>query len=179
MILYESHSIIHGRPFPLVGNVYANVFLHFEPVDAFDESGESLYDPELDIPPYLIPESPWEDEWWEDNTHGWKGVDDFWEEDDARLAAHRGDIEVLQKIAEEDPDFLHEPDELGWHPLHEAARSGKLPALELLLEYGADINQPTIYGHTPLHISLEHHGEEHEMTKFLLDMGAVDAGPDF
>lgn len=32
MILYESHSLIHGRPYPLVGSMYANAFLHMEPV---------------------------------------------------------------------------------------------------------------------------------------------------
>jgi len=35
MILYESHSIVHGRPFPLLGNensFVANVFIHFEPL---------------------------------------------------------------------------------------------------------------------------------------------------
>jgi prolyl 4-hydroxylase len=30
-LLYESHSIIHGRPFPFQGNYYANLFLHLEP----------------------------------------------------------------------------------------------------------------------------------------------------
>jgi prolyl 4-hydroxylase len=32
MILYESHSILHGRPYPLQGNYFANVFVHFEPL---------------------------------------------------------------------------------------------------------------------------------------------------
>lgn len=32
MILYESHSIIHGRPFPMIGDYFANVFVHFEPL---------------------------------------------------------------------------------------------------------------------------------------------------
>jgi prolyl 4-hydroxylase len=31
MVLYESHSVIHGRPYPLQGLYYANLFLHFEP----------------------------------------------------------------------------------------------------------------------------------------------------
>ena len=31
MVLYESHSVIHGRPFPLNGKFFANVFVHFEP----------------------------------------------------------------------------------------------------------------------------------------------------
>eukprot|EP00980_Cylindrotheca_fusiformis_P001758 scaffold405_cov132-Cylindrotheca_fusiformis.AAC.10 len=32
MVLYESHSVIHGRPFPLRGRYYANLFVHFEPI---------------------------------------------------------------------------------------------------------------------------------------------------
>merc|ERR1712183_347124 len=31
MVLYESHSVIHGRPFPMRGNYFANAFIHFEP----------------------------------------------------------------------------------------------------------------------------------------------------
>eukprot|EP00596_Hydrurales_sp_CCMP1899_P004049 CAMPEP_0119051006 /NCGR_PEP_ID=MMETSP1177-20130426/72760_1 /TAXON_ID=2985 /ORGANISM="Ochromonas sp, Strain CCMP1899" /LENGTH=474 /DNA_ID=CAMNT_0007030053 /DNA_START=344 /DNA_END=1768 /DNA_ORIENTATION=+ len=33
MVLYESHSVLHGRPYPLVGRSYANIFVHFIPVD--------------------------------------------------------------------------------------------------------------------------------------------------
>jgi len=32
MLLYEGHSIIHGRPFPFVGEYYANIYIHFEPI---------------------------------------------------------------------------------------------------------------------------------------------------
>ena len=32
MVLYESHSVIHGRPFALNGRYFANVFVHFEPL---------------------------------------------------------------------------------------------------------------------------------------------------
>ena len=31
MILYESHSVIHGRPFALSGRFMANIFVHYEP----------------------------------------------------------------------------------------------------------------------------------------------------
>ena len=31
MVLYESHTVLHGRPFPLQGRHYANVFVHFQP----------------------------------------------------------------------------------------------------------------------------------------------------
>lgn len=74
MVLYESHSVIHGRPFPLVGNYYANVFVHFEPVAPLDPDDPDTYDPERDIPPYLIPDSDWEIEWMRGNPQGWQGV---------------------------------------------------------------------------------------------------------
>lgn len=32
MLLYESQSVVHGRPFPLKGDHFASVFIHFEPV---------------------------------------------------------------------------------------------------------------------------------------------------
>jgi len=31
MLLYEGHSTIHGRPYPLKGDYEANIFVHFEP----------------------------------------------------------------------------------------------------------------------------------------------------
>jgi hypothetical protein len=33
MVLYESHTVLHGRPFPLNGTFYANVFVHFKPLE--------------------------------------------------------------------------------------------------------------------------------------------------
>mmetsp|Transcript_35256 Transcript_35256/g.51801 ORF Transcript_35256/g.51801 Transcript_35256/m.51801 type:complete len:460 (+) Transcript_35256:63-1442(+) len=40
MVLYESHSILHGRPFALKGRFYANVFVHFEPF--MDETQDDI-----------------------------------------------------------------------------------------------------------------------------------------
>jgi prolyl 4-hydroxylase len=40
MVLYESHSILHGRPFALKGRYYANLFLHYEPVGFSAASSE-------------------------------------------------------------------------------------------------------------------------------------------
>jgi hypothetical protein len=74
MVLYESHSVIHGRPFPLIGNFYANVFIHFQPIAPLDPNDPGTYDPFLDIPPYLIQNSTWEMDWVASNPEGWKGV---------------------------------------------------------------------------------------------------------
>jgi prolyl 4-hydroxylase len=42
IILYESHSVIHGRPFPLNGEYYANVFCHFEPLGYSSREGQRV-----------------------------------------------------------------------------------------------------------------------------------------
>ena len=178
MILYESHSVIHGRPFPLQGDLYANIFLHFQPVD------KSAYDSDVGLPPYIIPGSKWENEWRSDHPHGWLGGADeevrssTYSESSARDAILWGDIDRLRSLGEEDHDSLHQPDTNGWHPLHEAVRSGNIEMVKILLEYGANVNQKTNYQQNPLSISLDFHGSDHEMTEFLLEMGAEDVEQD-
>jgi hypothetical protein len=58
--LYESHSVLHGRPFQLQGRFVANLFIHFEPVDSLQESSVVQdYDDKLtNLPKYILPESP-------------------------------------------------------------------------------------------------------------------------
>jgi hypothetical protein len=45
MVLYESHTTLHGRPTHLDGKFFANVFVHFEPVDENGQrkNGESRH----------------------------------------------------------------------------------------------------------------------------------------
>jgi hypothetical protein len=40
MVLYESATKIHGRPQPLSGRYYANIFTHFKPIDTPFEAEE-------------------------------------------------------------------------------------------------------------------------------------------
>jgi prolyl 4-hydroxylase len=54
MLLYESSSLIIGRPFPLRQQNYAELYIHFEP------TGRNLND---FYPPYLVRDSPALDEW--------------------------------------------------------------------------------------------------------------------
>ena len=84
MVLYESHSILHGRPFPMKGRYYANVFIHFEPTGhslrhfedhkhdgdihgKYKESVEKGHggheNSEEGLPHYLKPGSPEEAHW--------------------------------------------------------------------------------------------------------------------
>ena len=36
MLLYESTTLIHGRPTPFQGKVFANIFAHFKPTSGWD-----------------------------------------------------------------------------------------------------------------------------------------------
>jgi prolyl 4-hydroxylase len=85
MILYESHSIIHGRPFPMKGRFYANIFIHFEPVghslrhnvkvDALENEGslQEKYRKSIELghgghensqlPVYILPDTPAAQSW--------------------------------------------------------------------------------------------------------------------
>lgn len=64
MVLYESHSVIHGRQFPLKGRFFANVFIHFEPIATL---AGKVQEKDEGLPPYLIPGSPSEETWREQN----------------------------------------------------------------------------------------------------------------
>lgn len=85
MVLYESGSLIHGRPFPLKGKSYANIFIHFEPTGERlhyggdgDDGNSSVWDvkDEKDpcLPPYLLTGSPELENWERRNpTTCWNG----------------------------------------------------------------------------------------------------------
>lgn len=44
IIFYESHSVIHGRPYPLQGRHFANIFLHYQPYHPYNVRGDSAKD---------------------------------------------------------------------------------------------------------------------------------------
>lgn len=175
MVLYESHSVIHGRPFPLKGKFYANIFVHFEPIGSLDPKAKSLYDPALDLPPYLIPGSDWEPDWRARHPQGWRG-----RYLDAAGAARKGDVGALHRIAKVNPSSFASPDENGWTPFHEAVRSGNKEAIEAIFysSGGQDLlNLVTYTGVTPLNIAREFLGHDHEVTKWFVKLRAVDKHP--
>mmetsp|Transcript_27560 Transcript_27560/g.75889 ORF Transcript_27560/g.75889 Transcript_27560/m.75889 type:complete len:859 (+) Transcript_27560:206-2782(+) len=97
MVLYESHSVIHGRPFPMNGKFYANIFMHFEVMG--DVSGDKL--PESgDLPPYIVRGSGWEDQYRSEFPRGWRLFSDL------VGLARRGDWYTLRVVAEKDIDRI-------------------------------------------------------------------------
>ena len=90
-------------------------------------------------------------------------------------AAALGDDTSIKVFRKTNPDLLHKEDNLGWRPIHEAARGGHVKTVQLLLLYGEDLNAKTKHGDTPLDIAKQYLKDPaHEMIKFLEDLVAKE-----
>mmetsp|Transcript_26147 Transcript_26147/g.43609 ORF Transcript_26147/g.43609 Transcript_26147/m.43609 type:complete len:446 (+) Transcript_26147:230-1567(+) len=182
MVLYESHSILHGRPFPMRGRYFANIFVHFEPLGAFhkdpnDFSSEVVYQEEaLDsleegLPPYIIPGSPWDAQWRKQHPDGWHLL-----HSDLRRSVTSNDRRKVDNLFIQDPESIHALDKNGWSVLHEAARAGHVEMAQYLSARGLDATTKTGHGaakgELPIDLALKHHGEDSAIYQFLLTLGA-------
>lgn len=189
MVLYESHSLIHGRPFPLKGRYYANIFIHFQPTGKLLRERDTpvLTDADdEDLPIYILRGSPEEDHWLQ--QHPRRQQVRVRESPAAAAtpleqiahAAATGDVDTIAQFASSEKHLLHQTDKNGWMPIHEAARGGHVDVVMLLVEHGADINARTHSGEgsSPLNLAVENHGLEHELVEYLSSLGALNIGPD-
>jgi hypothetical protein len=176
MVLYESHSLIHGRPFPMKGRFFANIFIHFEPV----VKQKSSEDNESELPVYILPGSPSAQEWIARRPQGYEQNDIDASTTEAHLAASAGNLRKLKRIAVKSPEDLTAEDINGWQPIHEAARSGHVEVVQFLLKNGADINTLTGKGTgtSPLYWAIESLGEDHPAVQSLKRLGAILISPD-
>lgn len=185
MVLYESHSLIHGRPFPLKGRFFANIFIHFEPTGRKIADHSDSYMDDLDefLPPYIVPGSPEVENWVSRNPNGWKMPSPSAAHVDipaGHAAAANGDVERLTELAKRNKKVLHHRDRNGWQPIHEAARYGHVDVVAFLLENDADINVRTNQGKggSPLNVAITLLSKDHPVSKFLVDNGGVNIEPD-
>lgn len=170
MVLYESHSVIHGRPYPLKGRYYANIFIHFEPTghslrhnaktedngDVHEKyrdatargAGGHEVDQAGDLPSYIIPGTPEESNWRRRHPHGQRSKRNSFTTGStpAHLAAQKGDLKSLSQAVENDKSIVNAKDENGWSPLHEASRGGHTDVVKFLHKHGADVNARTSEG---------------------------------
>jgi prolyl 4-hydroxylase len=184
MVLYESASLIHGRPFALKGRYFANIFIHFEPTGRKLGDTSDDYLEELDdfYPPYLLPNSPEVPQWTSDNPQGWQTrtsspaapVQQI-HAPEAHKAAAFGDVERLMMLAKRSKLNLHRKDVNGWQPIHEAARAGNKEVVELLIKHGVQKDARTGHredGCSPLNIAMRSLDADHEVILFLMSIGA-------
>lgn len=136
MILYESHSVIHGRPFPMRGSFFANIFVHFEVIG--ETKSEDLAE-SGGLPPYVVPGSSWEPEYWKDFPQGWKILQDI------DKLVQMGDLRTFKYIVERRPEVatMCLDCKAGWQPIHEAVRDRHMRMVKYLIEEaGVDVNEP-------------------------------------
>ena len=182
MVLYESHSVLHGRPFPLKGRFMANIFIHFEPIGPI--KGQIQWDGEL--PPYVIRGSEGEADWHVQNPDGHQlhsGELFNTGSTDAHHHAGSGDLDELEAILDHDSELVNVRDKNGWTPLHEAVRLGDVNIVQLLLDRGADANArtgPNGDGGSPLYYLQEYHEKSkdyEEMVKLLQEFNGKLVAP--
>lgn len=112
LVLYESHSILHGRPFPLKGRFMANVFIHFEPIGPVGDDLSTTGD----LPPYVVPGSDEEANWRRQNPNGWKIMESSFTTGSTELhqAAGRGDHKSVARALETRANLVNARDVNGW-----------------------------------------------------------------
>jgi hypothetical protein len=91
----------------------------------------------------------------------------------AAEAMHRatdmGDTEAVARMLVQDPRLLSSPKD-GYLPITRAASKGRVGIVELLLEWGADLNTTTSFGDTAVHLAASRGHEE--VVSLLLNSGA-------
>eukprot|EP00548_Thalassiothrix_antarctica_P013872 CAMPEP_0194171908 /NCGR_PEP_ID=MMETSP0154-20130528/6470_1 /TAXON_ID=1049557 /ORGANISM="Thalassiothrix antarctica, Strain L6-D1" /LENGTH=474 /DNA_ID=CAMNT_0038884427 /DNA_START=169 /DNA_END=1590 /DNA_ORIENTATION=+ len=175
MVLYESHSVIHARPFPLKGNYVANIFVHFEPKEHSDRHNEKVGDTDL------------HEKYKKDSARGIGGheSDSLYDEDEDGAKEILGDLlppyllpgspEVMNWISG-NPDtkgakFYRDNLREGTSSAHLLAGSGELEKLTDLIERHPNlITKADKNGWTPLHEGVR--SGNVEVIRYLLSKGA-------
>ncbi|GAB4817761.1 hypothetical protein N2152v2_004807 [Parachlorella kessleri] len=78
-------------------------------------------------------------------AHRQEAVDTVWK------AAAYGEFEALKRLADANPQLLHEPDEQGYYAVQWAALNNRVAVLNYLIDAGCDVNAADRTGQTALH----------------------------
>jgi serine/threonine-protein phosphatase 6 regulatory ankyrin repeat subunit B len=89
-------------------------------------------------------------------------------QEQTRLFVHAEDLDGLKRCLTLHPEYMNRGDDLGWTPIHEAARGGHSLILEYLLLSGANSSIKTKHGESALKLATDRHGKEHAVTQMLL-----------
>jgi ankyrin repeat protein len=86
----------------------------------------------------------------------------------------QGDIRSVKDLLEENPEWVHQQDRVHYKPLHWAAMLRNRKMAELLISYGADIDDRSNNQHlTPIQCGLMfRYGDDPAVLDFLVDRGA-------
>jgi prolyl 4-hydroxylase len=196
---------IHGRPYPLKGRFFANIFVHFEPTGhslrhnaGLDADGKDVHEKYREsaakgvsghenensgLPPYIKAGSPEATHWKKTHPTGLeeaqKVVATFTTgSTNAHEAAKHGKVDELHEHIKKSKEVVHAKDENGWTPLHEGVRGGHADVVKLLIQNGANVNETTANGESALWWAKQMHGEDHPVVQLLEELGALMMGPE-
>lgn len=178
LVLYESHSIIHGRQFPLKGRYMANVFVHFEPIGPLNEP----IDFSLQLPPYILPGTYEAADFLAENPRNYlaKLLGTSSNDTYAHSLAAENELEELIALLDKEEGWVLDRDENGWTPLAEAIRNGHTEVVGLLLSRGADphllLGKDGTDG-SLMYMAKEELGDEHPVVQLLTERGAREILP--
>eukprot|EP01041_Mallomonas_annulata_P003566 gene3566-7092_t len=183
MVLYESSTVLHGRPAPLKGKYFANIFVHFEPID--HEEMNAKDHPMATVDRSFLKRTKRQFGGHEQNNLDEAAIGKHYqdvEEDngqtDLHSAAAEGDLGQVKRILQKDSKLLHARDRNHWQPLHEAARSGHVEVVKFLVKEGADLSARTSQGGTALWWARRLLESGDEVITFLESIDAPEEGED-
>jgi prolyl 4-hydroxylase len=186
MVLYESHSLIHGRPFPLKGEYFANIFIHFEPRHETLKEGEIPSYIKQDVSPELL-KSYYTDVLAEHSSVSEADIlrkeekDEEEEEEEDEEDESEEDLDDEEdEDEEEDDDDEEDEDEEDFdeeefeYDIYRAASEGDVRGLQRILDeeedIGEAINEKDIHDWTALAYAV-YYGH-HDVVQFLVSNGA-------
>ena len=102
--------------------------------------------------------------------------DDWFPAEKLHRAAAAGDLERARELIREGAD-LDAFDDIGYTPLHHAAKNQHVALIELLLDAGADINAREEETNSDTAVSVAAADSSPEVVKLLLERGADPAIP--
>eukprot|EP01039_Chlorochromonas_danica_P005604 gene5604-6171_t len=167
LVFYESSTILHGRPFPLKGRYFANIFVHFEPLVHEEMNQRDDEERTLRGEPITITRH-------HSRMRTNKLKNFAADEEIFRIAAAQGNLREVKRLFDAKPQLLHKQDENGWQAIHEAVRGGHLETIEYLVSKGADLSHRVKNGGAVLWLARESFREDHEVIQYLRDIGAPD-----
>ena len=195
-VLYESHTVLHGRPFPFNGTNYANIFVHFIPIDhdRVNENDYALQRERKNKPPSSTMVLDLEKEMksklsnerliggHEQSNHAEHVVKRHLDNHDKREKEKERQLDEKEKEEEmksreeedeeEDPEFVVESPK-GRTVLHEAAAMGNVAEVENLLKQSS--NSDLLHARDENQWQAVHEaarGGYVEVLKLLVDSGA-------
>jgi ankyrin repeat protein len=164
----------------LNGKFFANIFVHFEPVDHQLMNQKIHKKLAAGLHARGINPRDYDSEFSENEPEPPEAEE---EEDEKELeinrAAARNDLDTVQSLLESNLQTIHTADRNGWQAIHEAVRAGHTKMVKLLITNGADMGAKTENGGSPLWWAKRTLPRGHPTINYLESIGAPEDGGEF